>query len=267
MTGKQGSSATQEPCPPAPTAPRLLLIDAAPGPRRALAGHLAVHLGAPGARPAITESLSVEAALALAPGPDSDSGGGGGSAPAWDAALVSAGDTADGCAAVARLRAVAPTLPVLLMLPAGHAAAPWPEGVGCVDRPARLGTLVARLRALLADAETADAPPADTAPAESTGAFGLGPYLCDPGSRTLTDRGTGRTLALTEKEAAILAQLHAAGGPVGRDALLAGVWGYAAGLTTHTLETHIHRLRRKIEPDPRQPTLLRTDEGGYRLGG
>ena len=54
-------------------------------------------------------------------------------------------------------------------------------------------------------------------------------------------------------------------GVVARDVLLHEVWGYNAGVTTHTLETHIYRLRQKIEPEPGQARLLLTDAGGYRL--
>lgn len=71
---------------------------------------------------------------------------------------------------------------------------------------------------------------------------------------------------LTEKEAAILARLTQADGAIiPKAALLADVWGYGPNVTTRTLETHIHRLRRKIETDPRRPRKLLTEDGGYRL--
>lgn len=73
---------------------------------------------------------------------------------------------------------------------------------------------------------------------------------------------------LTEKEAAILARLaQARGATISKEALLADVWGYGPNVTTRTLETHIHRLRRKIEPNPARPQKLLTEAGGYRLAG
>ena len=76
----------------------------------------------------------------------------------------------------------------------------------------------------------------------------------------------GRKVRLTEKETNILKYLYRAQGkPVARDELLSEVWGYNATVTTHTLETHIYRLRQKVEPDPANARLLLTDAGGYRL--
>ena len=77
---------------------------------------------------------------------------------------------------------------------------------------------------------------------------------------------TNKKIRLTEKETSILKYLYRAGDrPVGRDTLLGEVWGYNAGVTTHTLETHVYRLRQKIERDPSQAEILVTEPGGYRL--
>ena len=83
--------------------------------------------------------------------------------------------------------------------------------------------------------------------------------------RQLADE-KGKKIRLTEKETSILKYLYRAGEkPVTREELLAEVWGYNAGVTTHTLETHVYRLRQKIEPDPAHAKLLITEPGGYRL--
>ena len=245
-----------------PPGPRLLLIDADAAPRHALAGQLSSHLRAALVTPdghgdggavlaagpvTITESASVTDALADR------------AITAWDVAVLGAPDAQAARAAITALRGAGLKLPIVAMVPpspGGADAAPWPWGVTHTTRPARLATLVALLRAALE--------PDGTGRADG---FDLGPYRCAPETRTLTDRLDGRVLALTEKEAAILASLRAAGGPVTRDTLLAEVWGYGESIDTHTLETHIHSLRRKIEPDPRHPTLLITDCGGYRMGG
>ena len=50
-----------------------------------------------------------------------------------------------------------------------------------------------------------------------------------------------------------------------RDVLLREVWGYNANVTAHTLETHIYRLRQKIELHSERASLLVTEDGGYRL--
>jgi len=71
---------------------------------------------------------------------------------------------------------------------------------------------------------------------------------------------------LTEKEVALLVLLYEAGGrAVSRETMLDDVWQYADGVETHTLETHIYRLRQKIEEDPARPKILQTDDFGYFL--
>jgi DNA-binding response OmpR family regulator len=124
-----------------------------------------------------------------------------------------------------------------------------------IAKPFRLNELLARLRAQLRVFDnTEDA------------VFEIGPYLFRPASKLLTDAARGRKIRLTEKEAAILKFLYRAGGrAVGRQVLLNEVWGYNNSVTTHTLETHIYRLRQKIEPDPGSVQLLITEGGGYRL--
>lgn len=119
-----------------------------------------------------------------------------------------------------------------------------------LTKPVRLGVLLTRVE------EALRLPPA--APVT------IGPWRLDPVGRMLED-AAGRKVRLTDKEAAILEHLHNDGGVVGREALLAQVWGYSAAVTTHTLETHIYRLRRKIEADPAHAALLVTEAGGYRL--
>ena len=95
--------------------------------------------------------------------------------------------------------------------------------------------------------------------------FQLGPYTFKPAQKMLVDE-KDKKIRLTEKETNILKYLYrSTSGVVARDVLLHEVWGYNAGVTTHTLETHIYRLRQKIEPDPSNARLLVTESGGYRL--
>lgn len=123
-----------------------------------------------------------------------------------------------------------------------------------ITKPFRLSVLMARLRAQLRQFELSD---------DVT--FQIGPYSFRPAAKMLT-AANGRKIHLTEKETAILKYLYRIGDrPAGRELLLDEVWGYNAGVTTHTLETHIYRLRQKIEPRGGEPTLLVTEPGGYRL--
>lgn len=122
-----------------------------------------------------------------------------------------------------------------------------------IVKPVRLGVLMARLRAQLRQFELSD---------DAT--FQIGPYSFRPAAKMLANGN--RKIHLTEKETAILKYLYRVGDrPVARDVLLGEVWGYNAGVTTHTLETHVYRLRQKIEPKPGENRILVTDPEGYRL--
>lgn len=125
-----------------------------------------------------------------------------------------------------------------------------------VSKPFRFPVLLARIRAQLRQHEMSE---------DAT--FAIGPYSFKPSAKLLVHGETEAKVRLTEKETAILKYLKRADGKaVGRDQLLDEVWGYNAGVNTHTLETHIYRLRQKIEADPAAPAILVTNGGGYRLG-
>ncbi len=123
-----------------------------------------------------------------------------------------------------------------------------------VGKPFRFVVLLARIRAQLRQYEAGE-----------DSEFKVGPYLFRPTSKNLIN-AKGVKLRLTEKEAAILRFLHRADQqPVARETLLKHVWGYNSNVTTHTLETHIYRLRQKIEDNPADAQLLVTEAGGYKL--
>ncbi len=123
-----------------------------------------------------------------------------------------------------------------------------------VTKPFRFPVLLARIRAQLRQHEQSE-----------DAVFQLGPYTFKPAMKLLETEDQ-KKIRLTEKETNILKFLYRAqSGVVARDVLLHEVWGYNAGVTTHTLETHIYRLRQKIEPDPSNARLLVTESGGYRL--
>jgi DNA-binding response OmpR family regulator len=95
--------------------------------------------------------------------------------------------------------------------------------------------------------------------------FAIGPYTFRPSSKLLLNP-KGSKVRLTEKETSILRYLYRAGQrPASREMLLQEVWGYNSGVTTHTIETHIYRLRQKIEKDAAAPAILVTEFGGYKL--
>lgn len=124
-----------------------------------------------------------------------------------------------------------------------------------IAKPFRLAELLARLRAQLRIFENSE-----------DAVFLIGPYVFRPAAKMLQEPIRNRRIRLTEKETSILKFLYRSGSrPVARQVLLNEVWGYNASVTTHTLETHIYRLRQKIEPDPAHSRLLITEGGGYRL--
>lgn len=123
-----------------------------------------------------------------------------------------------------------------------------------VTKPFRFGVLLARIRAQLRQHEQSE-----------DAVFTIGPFTFRPSAKLLEGETAGK-VRLTEKETSILKYLFRAGEKVvGRDVLLHEVWGYNAGVTTHTLETHIYRLRQKIERDPSNAEILVTETGGYKL--
>jgi DNA-binding response OmpR family regulator len=123
-----------------------------------------------------------------------------------------------------------------------------------VTKPFKFAVLLARIRAQLRQHEQSE-----------DAVFTIGPYSFKPASKLMIDE-KGSKIRLTEKETSILKYLYRAGEKVvTRDVLLQEVWGYNSGVTTHTLETHVYRLRQKVEKDAANPAILVTDAGGYKL--
>lgn len=182
------------------------------------------------------------------------------SGPRCDAVILDVvlpdGDGRDMCM---RLRNQGVRVPILILSGAGREA-DVVRGLDAgandyVVKPFRLAELLARLRAQLRAFETSEH-------AEIV----IGSYIFRPGNKTLQAPGRSRPIKLTEKEAAVLKYLYRSeGAAVTRDVLLHEVWGYSAAASTHTVETHIYRLRRKIEPHPESERLLVSENGGYRL--
>jgi DNA-binding response OmpR family regulator len=124
-----------------------------------------------------------------------------------------------------------------------------------VVKPFNLAVLVARMRAQIRQFEQSE-----------DAVFRMGPYTFRPSQKVLVDEERGsQKVRLTGKETDILKYLYRAAGAVSREVLLDQVWGYNASVSTHTLETHIYRLRQKLERDPANATILITEGGGYRL--
>lgn len=122
-----------------------------------------------------------------------------------------------------------------------------------ITKPFRFSVLMARVHAHLRSHG-----------ASEEAVYRIGPYTFRPSAKVLLDAAE-KKIRLTEKETNILKFLYRSGETVPRETLLHEVWGYNPAVTTHTLETHIYRLRQKIEANPGQARILVTESGGYRL--
>ncbi len=221
---------------------RILIVDDDAELRSALVEQLALH-------PEFEVESVASAEEALAAVPESSP----------DIVIIDVGlPELDGCEAVKELRRGGYRRPIIILTAqdsdADAVQALDSEVNDCVGKPFRFVVLLARIRALLRQFESSD-----------DAGFQIGAYTFQPTSKNLIDPN-GVMLRLTEKEAAILRFLHRADQqPVPREELLKHVWGYNPAVTTHTLETHIYRLRQKIEDNPADAQVLVTEAGGYRL--
>jgi len=163
----------------------------------------------------------------------------------------------DGRVLCRELRDMGVSCPII-MLTAAESDADTIEGLNAgandyITKPFRFVVLMARVHAhLRSHGHSEDAQ------------YRIGPYTFRPSAKLLIDEAA-KKIRLTEKETNILKFLHRSGETVPRETLLHEVWGYNPAVTTHTLETHIYRLRQKIEVDPGHARLLITESGGYRL--
>ena len=165
----------------------------------------------------------------------------------------------NGCEVCAALREKGIATPII-MLTGADSDAEVVQGLQAgandyVTKPFSLDVLLARMKVHLNQFEQTD-----------KAIFKIGPYDFSPSGRQLVNRSDGSKVRLTDKETAILKYLYRLEGRAAtRENLLDEVWGYNPNVTTHTLETHIYRLRQKIEPDTSNASLLLTTEGGYCL--
>ena len=124
-----------------------------------------------------------------------------------------------------------------------------------IKKPFRFAVLLASIRAHIRQHEYSE-----------DAIIAIGPFSFHPGIHLLIEKNTNKTVRLTDKESAILKYLHQVNNKVvSRDVLLEKVWGYNSQITTRTLETHIYRLRQKLEKNPSNAQIIKTEPGGYRL--
>jgi DNA-binding response OmpR family regulator len=178
----------------------------------------------------------------------------------YDAILLDVGlPDADGRDFCAKLRREGQRMPVIMLTGAdGEADVVRGLEAGANDyiaKPFRLNEVLARVRAQLRSFDSSE-----------HAVFNLGPFKFRPSAKLLEGPDGKSRIRLTGKECTILKFLHRLNGQAAsRTRLLNEVWGYSSAVSTHTLETHIYRLRQKIEADPSRPRLLLSVAGGYRL--
>jgi DNA-binding response OmpR family regulator len=224
-----------------PTAKRLLLVDD----DAMLRASLAEQFAAEGEYDPVEASSCAEARERLAEG-------------LFEFMILDVGlPDGDGRALCREFRGAGVTCPIIL-LTAKDTDADVIEGLEAgandyISKPFRFAVLMARVHAHLRSHEQ-----------NEEAVYRVGPYTFRPSAKLLID-SQGRKIRLTEKETNILKFLYRSGETVGRETLLHEVWGYNPAVTTHTLETHIYRLRQKIERNPTEAQILITESGGYRL--
>lgn len=169
----------------------------------------------------------------------------------WDAV---GGDAAQAVELQKRLRASVPlpTLFVIGQVPEGFETTLISE---TFSRPLRLGFFLTRLFYYQSKRQ------------QSSGAvYRLGPWVFEADTRAVKPAGGGDEVKLTDKEAELLECLCAATKPLAKDELLATIWGYDAIIDTHTLETHIYRLRRKLNDEAQADNdVFVSDRSGYAI--
>ena len=158
----------------------------------------------------------------------------------------------------AKIRKQGHTMPIIMLTGAaeeGDVVSGLDAGANdYIAKPFRVKELIARLQAQLRLFDNSE-----------DAVFTIGKFSFRPASKSLIGADKKR-IRLTAKEVDILKFLYRhAKRVVSRQTLLDEVWGYNASVTTHTLETHVYRLRQKIEVDPTNCRLLMTAPGGYRL--
>lgn len=121
--------------------------------------------------------------------------------------------------------------------------------------PVKAPVFMARLRAHLRQHDESDFV-----------AYRFGPFDFEPGNRLLKDREAGRKIHLTLIETKLTRTLlQQPGAFADREDLMVALWGTCDARTSHAIDSHVYRMRQKIEPDPKEPVRLVTEGRNYRL--